>query len=82
MPPAPWTANTTNSRTSSSTSTATASSAATTTGWAIDEEGTINLYDQNGNLTNRLKARKSEEKANAVRINSNAPAVHVSAGHR
>ncbi len=39
---------------------------------AIDEEGTINLYDKNGNLTNRLKARKSEDKANAILINSNA----------
>ncbi len=39
---------------------------------AIDEETTMNLYDKNGSLTNRLKARKPEERANAVVINSNA----------
>jgi MoxR-like ATPase len=39
---------------------------------AIDEEVTINLYDSNGNLTNRLKARKPEEHKNAIIINSNA----------
>jgi MoxR-like ATPase len=38
----------------------------------IDEENTINLYDVNGNLTNRVKARKSEENPNAIIINYNA----------
>jgi MoxR-like ATPase len=39
---------------------------------AIDEDSTINLYDPNGNLTNRLKARKSEDNPNTILINSNA----------
>ncbi len=38
----------------------------------IDEETTINLYDANGNLTNRLKASKLESTPNAIRINANA----------
>jgi MoxR-like ATPase len=38
----------------------------------IDEESTINLYDRNGNLTNRVKARKSEENPNGLVINYNA----------
>lgn len=38
----------------------------------IDEESTVNLYDKNANLTNRVKARKSEENPNAIIINYNA----------
>jgi MoxR-like ATPase len=39
---------------------------------AIDEESTINLYDKNGNLTNRLKARKPEDNPIGLIINYNA----------
>jgi MoxR-like ATPase len=39
---------------------------------AIDEESTINLYDKNGNLTNRLKARKPEDNPTGLIINYNA----------
>jgi len=39
---------------------------------AIDEESALNLYDRNGSLVNRLKARKSADTANTLVINSNA----------
>lgn len=38
----------------------------------IDEESTLNLYDQGGNLTNRLKARKPADSPNALVISYNA----------
>ncbi|MDJ1472754.1 AAA family ATPase [Xanthocytophaga flava] len=38
----------------------------------VGEESPLNLYDKNGSLVNRVKARKSAELANGLIINANA----------